>query len=369
MSGVTFRLGTSNDDVLIRNLLSGDLTVRPFPISFVQSPSFFTALRAQGEDPAVIVAESGGELVGVGAILKRSVYVNGRPETIGYLSALRVAPRGKEIMVLARGYQKFKRMHDETLRLPLYLTTIMKGNNTAERILTSGRAGLPAYQELGNYTTVLIPAFRGRKSAKLQGCQIESGEGTGASRILAALHELGSARQFFPVITESELRGGSGPFPGMRLQDLHVIRCAETVLGTLGVWDQRAFRQVVLPRNNPMITALRFLARGAMPLLGGPFLPRPGEPFSVVIGAWTTCRYNAAPVFRSLLSHVLRDLAMRRVGWLALGFFDEDPLLQVAREFAHLAMRSRLFRVDWEENGCPVLELDGRLRYLELGNL
>ena len=60
-------------------------------LTFERRPDYFFGAAVQAEEPAVCVGETDGEIFGVFAAGKRRVFVNGQPESIRYLSDLRIA--------------------------------------------------------------------------------------------------------------------------------------------------------------------------------------------------------------------------------------------------------------------------------------
>src|SRR5207302_3186573 len=100
-----------------------------------------------------------GRIVGFGSRSVGRRYVNGLPTPIGYLSSLRLVEGHRNRGLVARGYAYFRRLHADG-QARLYLTTIAEGNHLAQTLLTSGRAGLPAYHDAGLYHTIALPLAR-----------------------------------------------------------------------------------------------------------------------------------------------------------------------------------------------------------------
>src|SRR6202034_3474548 len=109
--------------------------------------------------------------VGFGSRSIRLRYVNGRPEPIGYLGSLRVLKGHRNRGLVARGYKFLHELHGDQ-RTSLYLTTIAAGNDAVIRLLTSRRAGLPAYHYAGDYCTLAIPLTRRRRTVVPSGLAI-----------------------------------------------------------------------------------------------------------------------------------------------------------------------------------------------------
>ena len=127
-------------------------------VSFRREPSYFAAAAVEGSFRQVVAARDcrTERIVGFGSRSVRRRFFNGQPRAIGYLGALRLLPDHRNRGLLARGFRFFRELHGDG-RAQLYLTTIAAGNETAIRQLTSGRAGLPAYHDAGEFHTLAIP--------------------------------------------------------------------------------------------------------------------------------------------------------------------------------------------------------------------
>ena len=115
-------------------------------VAFLREPSFAEAQEVEGERRKGIVVydKSAGKIVALASRSIKSCYVNGLPCEIGYLSGLRIEKGYRGGFILARGYSFLKKLHQEE-SVGIYFTTIIEDNTYARSLLTSRRAGLPAY--------------------------------------------------------------------------------------------------------------------------------------------------------------------------------------------------------------------------------
>jgi len=362
--GLTIRLATREDDAQVRAVLRRNVMPGAMELAFTHEPSFFDAIDVEGYDPRVIAGEEDGQVVGVGLLATRRVFLNGAPAEIGYLSSLRADPAIRGTTALARGYRFFRRLHNER-PLPFYLSTIMEENAAAREILTSGRAGLPAYHEIGRYRTLAIPLFRRKRKMLPAWLRLTRGSEVGAEAIAAFLQHAGRARQCFPVYTAEELSAPAGLLRGLSLDDFTVALSGDEIAGTLACWNQLPFRQHLVAGYNGLIR----WGRPALNLLAAPagcqLLPPPGTPVRCMLAACLAIRHDNPGVFRALLQHALSTRAGAGHDYLFVGLAEGDPLLPVAAEPLHIALRSRIYAVTWD--AAPAL--DGRAPYMELGSL
>lgn len=361
MSGLMLRLATRADDALIRAVLRRNSMPGAMALAFAHEPSFFDAIEVEGYDPQVVVGEQDGQLVGAGLVAMRRVYLNGETAEVGYLSSLRTDPAIRGTTALARGYRFYRQVHEVQQRVPFYLSTIMEDNNTARELLTSGRAGLPSYHEIGRYHTTAIPLLSQGKLRLPAGIRIVAGSAVGAEEIAAFLCETGRTRQFYPAYTAEELQAPTGLLRGLVLDDFAVALAGDRILGVMAAWNQLPFRQHV-------VTGYQGWLRWARPLLGS-LLPPPGEPVRSLLAACVAIRNDDPAVFRALLRHLLRVHAGGAHCFLFVGLAGNDPLLPVACEPWHLTLHSRIYVVEWGDGRAAVRTLDDRVPYLELGSL
>src|SRR5713101_3000649 len=125
MSRFRFELATTADDADLRRILAETPMPGRITVSFRRDPSYFDAAQVDGRFRQVVAARDDEEnrLVGFGSRSVSERYVNGRPETIGYLSSLRLLPAYRNRGLVARGYAFFRKLHADG-RARMYLTTI-----------------------------------------------------------------------------------------------------------------------------------------------------------------------------------------------------------------------------------------------------
>jgi hypothetical protein len=361
VNGLTLRLATRADDAQIRAVLRRNIMPGAIELAFAHEPSFFDAIEVAGRDPQVVVGEQDGQLVGAGLVTIRRVYLNGKASEVGYLSSLRVDPAIRGTTALARGYRFYRRMHEAQRRVPFYLSTIMEGNSTARELLTSRRAGLPSYHEIGRYHTTAIPLLRQGKLRLPADLRIVAGSAVGAGEIAAFLRETGKSRQYYPIYTADDLQAPTGLLSGLVLDDFAVALTDDRIQGVIAAWNQLPFRQHV-------VTGYQGWLRWAQPLLGR-LLPPPGEPVRSLLAACIAIRDDDPAVFRALFRHLLHVHTGGAYCFLFVGLAGDDPLLPVAREPWHLTLHSRIYTVEWGDGRAALQALDDRAPYLELGSL
>jgi hypothetical protein len=368
MARYRIELATPADDADLRQILAATPMPGRIAVSFRREPSYFAAAEVDGHFRQVVAGRDldSGRLVGFGSRSIRRVYVNGLPAEVGYLSALRLLADYRNLGLLARGYTHFRKLHADG-RAAIYLTTIAEGNEQALGLLTSRRAGLPAYHFAGRYHTLAVwPQKRLPPPLEVRPARPED-----VRTIVEFLREHGPARQFFPCYEPADFFNTHGLLRGLRPQDLMLAWWQGRLVGTLGVWDQSDFRQTVVQGYDGPLRWMRPLVNCWAALRGRPRLPAAGQALPnrfaalpVVTNTDASGALNAAQVLCSLL-----HAAPRGPGYLLFGLHEGDPLLWLVRRYAVAEYVTRLYIACWEDGETSRLALDGRVPYLELGSL
>ena len=367
MSRYRFDLATPADDAQLRGILAATPMPGNVSLCLRREPSYFAAASVDGRFRQVIAARdcSTGLVVGFGSRSISQRYVGGRPQAVGYLSTLRLLRDHRNVGLVARGYRYFRTL-DEDARAAFYLTTISATNAPARQLLTSHRAGLPYYHAWGEYHTLAIPLAPRRPRTIPDGLSVRQARAEDRERIIAFLASHGPRRQFFPCYQSDDLFAADSLLAGLRAEDLWLALAGDEIIGTLGLWDQSAFRQAI-------VHSYRGWLRWSLPLVNAaarvgrwPKLPPPGEPMSCLLAAVPVIASDDPAVLRSLLSVALAA-AHGKGDYLLFGAHSDDPLLPVVRRHARTSYTTCLYLVSWQPE-LPA-ELRSRVPYLELGSL
>src|SRR6185503_9629812 len=112
-----------------------------------------------------------GEVVALASRAVRTLYVNGGPEEVGYLSQLRVDGRSRGRWIVSNGFRLLRDLHGDG-RAAGYVATITEGNREALGVLVARRRRhFPAYRELARLCTLAMPlgaAPRGRPDPSVE---------------------------------------------------------------------------------------------------------------------------------------------------------------------------------------------------------
>jgi hypothetical protein len=369
MKRYRIELASRADDADLRFILANTPMPGSIALAFQREPCFFAAAEVEGRERQVVVARESttNRVVGFGCRSLRQGYVNGRNAAVGYLSGLRLLPEHRQRGLVARGYRFFKRLHQDA-RVSLYLTTIAQDNTPAVDLLTSRRAGLPAYHFAGKYHTVALP-LRRRWWVGGDDMQIRPAVHGDREAILAFWHEHGPRRQFFPHYGACDLFQANGALQGLQASDVLLAYRGSKLVGTLGAWDQGAFRQTVVQGYGPALRWLRPLVNLWATVRGGPRLPPAGSVLRYLTAAVPLAAADDAGVLSRLLAAAQARYRAGPYPYFLVGLHETDPLLSALRRLPGRWYTTLLFLVCWQDGEPFRQALDGRPVYLELGSL
>jgi hypothetical protein len=368
MARVRLDTASEADDLALRRLLAANPMQGRIALAFEREPSYFAALRVQGPLAQVLVGRDAetGEAVAVASRSVKPLYVNGRPRDVGYLADLRVGPAYRGRTVLARGYRLLQQLHADG-RTDLYYTVIAADNAPALSTIAAGRAGLPAYRDLGLFNSPAVSLGRAKPVLRA-GVELADGELGLLDAIVACLNEHGAAKQFAPVYARRDFEP-DGRLADIAPGDFVVALRGGRVVGTVAYWDQTAFKQTRVVAYRGGLRLLRPLVNASAPLLGWPRLPRPGAHLRSFYAACVAVEGNDPAIFAALLRHLYNRAVGGPHAFFVLGLHERDPLAAALDDYRCSAYRGRLFAVHFADGERAYRALDGRIPHVEVATL
>ena len=336
-------------------------------ITLEREPDSFLAAAIEGDIHQVIVArdEASGRLMGMGSRSELDAYLNGRRARLGYLSQLRTDRRLRgRPRSLKAGYAKLRELHNDGAA-PFYVTTIIKDNLPARRILEAGIEGLPVYRPLESFVTLVLPVARRCRNPPPPDITVDRGGAADLGEIADCLQRCSQRYQFAPCWSRETLTS-SERTRDLRLEDFYLARRDRRVVGCLARWDQRGFKQSVVQGYARSLGLLSPVINLARPWLAAPRLPRPGEQLRSAFVSHVAVDDDDPDLLVALLAAAYNDAVGGPLDCLLLGFARRNPLLRaVEASFQHRQYVSILYVVHWEDGAAAVDALDGRIPHLE----
>lgn len=368
MSRFTFELAGPEDGTELLEILEDAPFAGNISLLYTRRPDAYASLMHEGPQVDVIVCRDRerGRIVGFGACALRRLFVNGTPQTVGYLFGLRTRPEyQRKFPLLHKGYALIPDLHRER-GVSCYLTTILEDNHYARRLLEKRRAGMPAYLPDGAYTVYTVlqrKRFWPPDFAPWRFCRAGPDD---LPRLVTFLLNHGQNWQFFPHLRCEDVL--NGVLPGLDAECFYLLCDSAGQIQAAGaLWDQAAYKQYVLHGYGGVFRLLAPLSR-ACPLIGFPALPQPGTriPFCT-LSFWAVANHDPAVFHR-----FLRGMAYvgREYPFFLVGLHERHPFGRVVERRPHIRYRSRLYLVSWDDERDVADLLDqARPPYIECGLL
>lgn len=330
-------------------------------LSLEREPDYFAGGGGNGESRETIVAREDGRLICVGSCHKRRRFINGEARTVGYLGGLRLDQvAAGRFDVVRRGYGFFRDLQREA-PADLYFTSVAADNHRARRLLERNLPGMPRYEEIAEFVTLMIPVPSPGFNPGRIACEWNEEIATTGHQYATRLNAFNQRYQLSPVWTDDQLADLENL--GLRRSDFVSIEKAHESVGA-ALWDQRGFKQTVIRGYTRWLALARPILNLSGWLTGGPRLPAVGTVLANgVVSFLTGDDSDGGGRMLIELFHSLRMRAVRRrLDWITAGFSSNDPrLATVQNHFRCREYRSRLYLVHWPDIGLSASELDGRI--------
>ena len=367
-SKVEFTLTTEADDTDIRRLLRENPMAGQISLSLEREPDYFTEARHSGAEHQTIVARDQGRVICVGTCSFRQRFVNGEPRRVGYLGGLRLDGSlcGRSD-ILRRGYRFFHGLQRAN-PADCYFTAIAADNERARQFLEHGLPGMPRYEYLDDFVTMLVPVPRSRRREEADSRTPANPPPhvVGYEAIAALLEKHSNRYQLAPHWRAEELQA-LHPL-GLRLDDFRFLNDGGKAVACATLWDQRSFKQTVIRAYAAPLAWAQPWINFAARLWGRPRLPEVGSALAHAAVSHLAAPPNRPEMIASLIRSLFPLARSKGIEWLTLGFAAADPRLAALRgRFAAREYRSRLYRVRWPD--LPGDTLDGRLPCPEIALL
>jgi hypothetical protein len=371
-SAVTrFALAAEGDDDAIRRLLRVNPMEGEIKLSFDREPNYFYSAQVAGAEDQTILCFQRARLVCMGRCSVRHRFVNSRIRRVGYLSDLRLDSSAQgRFDLLRRGYRFFHQLH---LANPadFYFTSVSTDNFRSLRFLERGLSGMPVYQPLADFVTLLIAVpsnARRLPTVKADGRSIVTGSKENLSALVECLNSHAKQHNLTAVWNEEKVL--SLEHHGLPLGDFRLLLDNGKITACAALWDQRGFRQMVIRGYSRRLALMRPWLNVVTGIFGAPQLPPVGSTLALGFLSPLVVWPDDNPALLSLIKSSLSLAVDRGLAYLTLGFAANDPRLKmVYSQFQCRQYKNRLFGVRWREADSIDITLNGHLLFPEIALL
>ena len=361
-------LSVTADEERLKRLYSEKSRDGSVQINLDRNPDFFEALRVEGFLNGVYAVEDTQTRLIAGAGIRnlRYCYINGEVQKIGYLSGLRVGEGYRKSRSMAMIFLKLRELYLQG-ECAGYLCSVFNSNKTAVRVLTSGKAGMPHFNEVGQFNTFVfkpVPV----NSREEREVIIRRAERTDLLNILAFLNEEGSKRQYFPYYTLSDFTDPSGTLKNLQINDIYIALENNQIAGCIALWNQTAFRRWKVEGYSPFFKIVRPIYNALIFLTPLPRLPKPQSGFNYRLLSLVCIRNDNSNIFKALYNRAIHSIPQNENAIISAGFFNNDPLIKSLPKLK-MSFKSTIFIGNWKETQPEIDKIDNRFPYIEAGSL
>ncbi|HNW12697.1 MAG TPA: hypothetical protein PKI71_15140 [Candidatus Rifleibacterium sp.] len=331
-------------------------------LDYQTEPSFFAALANYGHehDLVLIQPDNPAGLTGLGIRSVRRSWLGGCQTDIGYLHHLRFHPSIRGGSFLARGYREFRKIF-AARPLEVTLTSILEDNTRARQLLESNRAdsGMPTYKPVSRFLTLLIPLngpgrrwpLRRRKSAGNPRFAVRMLTDADLPALLSLFELAGRNNDGMPAFAAEDFCGGStSALAGLQITDMVGVFAGTELLGAIGIWNQQAYRQIVLSHLCPSLSVVRRLWNFGRGLWGECPIPQTGGRVdNVLLDPWVIRPGREREIMPVLLEAATKEAKKRGALFAALGVAASNPALAAVDTLFYISYWSIIYQVFWSE--------------------
>ncbi len=359
-SGVSIRLATAADSPALCELFANVTMKTDLELSIRRDPDFFALYRLQTDDFECWVGGEDGSIQGLGTIMVRDGYLNGKPARIGYLGDLRVLPRLQGRRLIGRFYGPILREFSKTRGCNVFLTTVIASNSPAVRALTGDggrKLGVPPYQPLRAFDIRAVHlAFPRRRPRTAY--QVRRATSTDIPALAQFLDEDGRRRPFGEVFSEAGLRHRLRAWPGLAIDNFYrAFDQIGTLCGCCALWDAAPVKRTLAMSYRGSMRWVKRGYNGAATLLRAPRLPAPGGTLHYAYLTHQAVPSGDPEVWRALLDIVCADYRRSGYHFLSVCAFLGDSLESAYRGFVTTNLRAHLYAVTPPDVALPVSAL------------
>jgi hypothetical protein len=351
------RLARPADNDTLCNLAARTPMVAGVSVSADRKPDFFAFYRqhgrelGEGDTPGnddawqAAVASCDGRVVCVVAVALRTVRWGDRQIRMAYPMDARVDPEYQRTGALRAAWALLQKTVDRA-EIDLMVGLILRGNERARRFAMQVFPGKTP-EERGDFHLVHFAMYWPYREPALD---VERATDDDRDEIAALLARTWSRHLLSPRMDSAWLDRVFETSPGYATDDVRVVRRDGRIVALLGLWDPSPVRRLIV-RKNPAAIRLGLLAAHALhKIIPSPPVPELGAPMRTLFIKHVACGPGHEDTLRGLMRITLNEVRKTRAIHVVWGgFYFNDPLLPLWREFKTTRSRSTLLFSPWSE--------------------
>lgn len=307
-------------------------TRRPDPImsyKFESGECIFAVCRDKQEN---------GRIAGFGICSVREMFINGKPQNVGYLEGLRVrTDYRRKFKIIPMGYDYiFGKGREKNIKY--YYTTILKENIIAQKNLEKKRKFMPDYLFLDEYTVYIMKSrVRFKQNDKYLFRQAAEKD---IDAIIGLVNSHGESTNFTAHMNKDLFHG---KLPGLSTENFYVLSEAGKIIGCGAIFNQTAYKQYIVSGYSKFFRIIQKLS-GLLNIFGLPKLPQIGGAVPLNTVAFFTMNDNNAEAGEYFLKNLLNQPPKNEL--VMIGFANGNKLNGILNKIKHIKYGSNVYLVD-----------------------
>lgn len=363
---IQFRLATRADNSEIQKLVNSVYQKGALQLGFQRAPDFFIGQAVIGQEHLLVVAEDDEKkvLAGLTNLAGRELYMNGQKRMVWYSGDTRVDFPYRRHHV---GLQLFLEYGKHRGPGDLLEGIILKENTSMLEAIERGTAGRQVMDySISHEIETSFIYVRKIKPRIPAGIVLRSATAADVPEMQAFFDREAPRRHGYPVYDFAKMLAGDPYYAGIKI-DKYILALRDArIVGIVGSWDQKAFKQTRVLGYSGALKVLRPLINLYSAVVGGFRLPAPGGMLNYTALHTILIENDDQAVFRALVDWIMANDG-KSYDALASALTVGDPLLEVLRGYKRQKLMSYHFWMAYGDN--QQASLDKRPLYVELGRL
>ena len=366
MTKFSINIAKKSDDDNLRTVLRKTVMPGEMSLSFETEPSFFKAISIIGENQIVLVIRDIEKNIIVGFAIRsiKRVFINEKITNVGYLSAVRILREYRGSRLLYLGIRKLNNILEKSSE-KINFTTIIKDNFYAQKVISTSRAGMPNYTNIGINKTFAIKPSKKNRYRGLNKINIKQGiNGFNIDEIISFINENGKKKDFFPVFTKKNIENST--ILNFNLSNMYIAYLGNEILGVVGCWDQTKFKQTVVRGLSLKNKLLRYVNNYFLShIIDSPTIPNIDKYIKAFYLNYIVIKDNNNDVFSQMLDTISNDYVSKNYNYFLVGLDRNDPLCNSIKNFRSFNYDAIVYLVN---TSCKYFSKE-RVKYLEISTL
>ncbi|TBO29341.1 hypothetical protein EYS42_13105 [Aquabacterium lacunae] len=363
---ITVRLGNKADNPKIQDLVTKITMPGPAEMCFQRTPDFFTGAAVIGEEFVITVADDDERpdvLAGLTVISGRDLYISGKRRRVFYSGDTRVDPFYRRRGIASQLFiaQKEFRTGQDLLQ------GIVLKDNTAPLDAARKAADGVLFDYWVSHTIETSFIYTRKLTPRIPaGVEIRAATAADVPAMQAFFDREAPRRNGYPCYDFSKMMAQDPYYAGISIGDYALAFKGGQIVGMLGGWNQKAFKQTRIVGMKPIMQVIRPLYNVYAGLFGGFKLPPVGGMLNYLTLHTTLVAGDDKAIYQGLIDWIMAN-AGQKYDALACAVCNDDPLLEVPRGYKRQKLFSTHFWLSYGDDPRP--GIDNRPLYVELGRL